>query len=164
MAEHSALTGHLLTLASIVPLFPKDIIKYYIFEEVVRRFGKNGVCYLDLWPFAEPFLLVTCPYVANQANAPPVALQKPDALRAWTWSIAGGINLFDAPPKEWKPLRTLFNRGFSANHLMELVPSIVEETEVCCEILRQHAKAEDLFFLDTTNIKLMLDVIGRTTL
>jgi cytochrome P450 len=164
MAPHSLLTGHLLTLASIVPLFPKDIIKTYIFEVVVSRFGKNGACYLDLWPFAEPFLVITSPHLANQVTSPPVALEKPNALRVWAWSLSGGINLFDAPSEEWKPLRALFSRGFSANHLMNLVPSIVEETQVYCNILREHAKSDALFYLDTTNVKFMLDVIGRTAL
>jgi hypothetical protein len=90
--------------------------------------------------------------------------EKPNALRVWTWSLSGGINLFDAPSEEWKPLRALFSRGFSANHLMNFVPSIVEETQVYCNILREHAKSDALFYLDTTNVKLMLDVIGRTAL
>jgi cytochrome P450 len=164
MAPHNLLTGHLLVLSSVMPLFPKDVIKTYIFEIIVRRFGKNGAVYLDLWPFSEPFLILTSPHLANQANSPPVALEKPNALRVWTWSLSGGTNLFDAPPEEWKPLRALFSRGFSANHLMNLVPSIVEETQVYCTILRKHAKLDDLFFLDTTNVKFMLDVIGRTAL
>lgn len=75
MAPHSLLTRHL-SLASIVPLFPKDIIKTYIFEVVVSRFGKNGACYLDLWPFAEPFLVITSPHLANQVTSPPVALER----------------------------------------------------------------------------------------
>lgn len=164
MAPHNLLTGHLLILASVIPSFPKDVIKTYIFEVIVSRFGKNGAVYLDLWPFAEPFLILTSPHLANQANSPPVALEKPNALKVWTWSLSGGTNLFDAPPEEWKPLRALFSRGFSANHLMNLVPFIVEETQVYCNILREHAKLADLFFLDTTNVKFMLDVIGRTAL
>lgn len=164
MAPHSLLTGHLINLSSEIPSFPKDIIKTYIFANIVRKFGKNGICYLDLWPFAKPFILVTSPFIANQTNAPPVALEKPDALRVWAWSLSGGTNLFDARPEEWKPLRALFNRGFSANHLMNLVPSIVEETKVYCNILRENARSSKLFYLDTTNVKYMLDVIGRTAL
>lgn len=164
MAKHNFVTGHLLVLGSIVSLFPSDAIKVYVFGEVSRRFSKGGACYLDLWPFAEPFLVITSPYLANQVTSPPIALEKPDALRKWTWSISGGVSLFDAKAEEWRPLRTLFSRGFAASHMMSLVPSILEETHVYCEILRQHAKAKDMFYLDSTNLRYMLDVIGRTTL
>jgi cytochrome P450 len=164
MPEHSFATGHLLALASIVPLFPSDALKVYAFGEINRRFAKGGACYLDLWPFAESFLIITSPHLANQVISPPIALNKPDALRKWTWSISGGISLFDAPAEQWKPLRALFSRGFSANHQMNLVPSMVEETQVHCETLRQHAKTGDMFYLDPTNLRCVLDIIGRTLL
>lgn len=164
MPEHNFAAGHLRALASIVPLYPRDAIKVYVFGEIHRRFSRGGALYQDLWPFAEPFLIITSPYLANQFTSPPIALNKPDALRKWTWSISGGISVFDAPAEEWKPLRTLFNRGFSSNHLMTLVPCIIEETQVYCETLRQHAIAGDMFYLDPINLRYMLDVIGRTTL
>ena len=165
MPTHSFPAGHLQVLGSIIKLYPRDALKVYLFGEINRRYSKAGACYLDLWPFAEPFLVITSPYLANQvASNTAIALEKPDALRKWFWSITGGISIFDAPAKDWKPLRSLFSRGFSANHMMTLVPAMVEETEVYCDILREKAKKGDIFFMDPVNLRLMLDVIGRTGL
>ena len=164
MPPHSFAAGHLPSLASIVNLYPRNGIKVYLFGELVRLFGKSGAVYLDLWPLAEPFLVITSPYLANQVATTAIAYEKPDALRTWFYSLAGGISMFDAPGEKWKSLRALFNRGFSANHLLSLIPIMVEETEVYCDILRQHAKKGDMFYLDPTNLRFMLDVIGRTAL
>ena len=165
MPPHSFAAGHLQVLASIIPLYPRDGIKIYLFGELSRRFARGGAFYLDLWPFSEPFLIITSAYLSNQVTtSTDIALEKPDALRKWFWSLTGGISIFDAPADKWKPLRTLFNRGFSANHLISLIPSMVEETKVYCDILRQYAKQGDMFYLDPTNLRFMLDVIGRTAL
>jgi hypothetical protein len=48
--------------------------------------------------------------------------------------------------------------------MMTLVPAMVEETLVYCDILREKAKKGDMFFMDPVNLRLMLDVIGRTGL
>jgi len=162
MPEHSFAAGHLQILASIVKIYPRDAIKIYLFGEIGRKFSKAGAYYLDLWPFSEPFLVITSPYLANQVvSNPAIALEKPDALRKWFWSITGGISIFDAPADKWKPLRALFNRGFSATHLMTIVPTMVEETQMYCETLREHARKRDLFYLDPTNLRFMLDIIGQ---
>lgn len=165
MPDHSFFAGHLQSLSSIVNLYPKDAIKVYLFGEINQRFSRSGACYLDLWPFAEPFLVITSPYLANQVSSnPALALEKPDALRKWFWSITGGISIFDAPASEWKSLRKLFSRGFSANHWMTLVPCMVEEAQVYCETLREKAREGDMFFMDPINLRLMLDIIGQTGL
>jgi cytochrome P450 len=165
MPEHGFAVGHLQFLASIVKLYPRDALKIYFFGEINRRLSRGGACYLDLWPFAEPFLLITSPHLANQVvSNTAIALEKPDALRKWFWPITGGISIFDAPAAEWKPLRALFNRAFSTKYMMALVPAMVEETQVYCEILREKAKKGDMFYMDPVNLRLMLDVIGRTGL
>jgi cytochrome P450 len=164
MPPHNFAAGHLPSLASIVNLYPRNAIKIYLFGELTRRFGKGGALYLDLWPLAEPFLVLTSPYLANQVTTTAIAFEKPDALRKWFFPLTGGVSIFDAPADKWKSLRTLFNRGFSSSHLLSLVPIMVEETEIYCNILRQHAKKGDMFYLDTMNLRFMLDVIGRTAL
>jgi cytochrome P450 len=164
MPPHKFAAGHLPSLASVVNIYPRNGIKVYLFGELVRRFGKSGAVYLDLWPLAEPFLVITSPYLANQVTTTAIAYEKPDALRKWFHSLTGGISIFDAPGGQWKSLRALFNRGFSANHLLPLVPDMIEEAEIYCSILRGHAKKGDMFYLDPTNLRFMLDVIGRAAL
>lgn len=47
---------------------------------------------------------------------------------------------------------------------MTLVPSMVEETEIFCEVLRKHAEEKNVFRFERVLTNLTVDVIGRVTL
>ncbi len=66
--------------------------------------------------------------------------------------------------QEWKYWRSIFNPGFSASHLMTLVPDIVGETKVFCDLLQTHAKEQDVFRMKTLTDNLAMDVIGKVVL
>lgn len=66
--------------------------------------------------------------------------------------------------QEWKYWRSIFNPGFSASHLMPLVPNIVKETMVFCEILHDHVIKQDIFPMKTLTDDLAMDVIGKVVL
>jgi cytochrome P450 len=66
--------------------------------------------------------------------------------------------------QEWKYWRSIFNPGFSAGHLMALVPEIVKETIVFCEVLQDHAIKQDIFPMKTLTDDLAMDVIGKVVL
>ncbi len=58
----------------------------------------------------------------------------------------------------------VFNRGFSADHSLALVPDMIDETVVYCETLRKLAFKGTMFYLDSTTLRFTIDVIGRTIL
>ena len=62
--------------------------------------------------------------------------------------LVGVNNLVSMEGQLWKTWRRIFNPGFSASHLMTLVPGIVEDTLIFCDILRQHAEKGDLFAME----------------
>ena len=72
--------------------------------------------------------------------------------------------MFDMREHEWKPWRAVFSRAFSAEHIMLLVPDMVDETMVYSETLRKLAKQAELFHLDLTTLRFTIDVIGKTIL
>lgn len=47
--------------------------------------------------------------------------------------------------QEWKYWRDMFNAGFSASHLMALVPDVLKETMVFLSVLNDHATKLDVF-------------------
>lgn len=61
-------------------------------------------------------------------------------------------HMFVTNGPEWKKLRSMFNRGFSANYILSQMDHIVEETTEFVSILREHATKKDIFSLvcDTT--------------
>ncbi|MCJ1252880.1 hypothetical protein MMC24_000686 [Lignoscripta atroalba] len=66
--------------------------------------------------------------------------------------------------QQWKTWRNVFNPGFSANHLMTLVPDIVRESAVFCKVLQSHAQKQDVFAMKGLTDNLAMDVIGRVVL
>ena len=40
--------------------------------------------------------------------------------------------MFDLPEKVWRPWRAVFSKGFSAEHVLSLIPGMVDETTVYC--------------------------------
>ncbi|RAL58686.1 hypothetical protein DID88_002992 [Monilinia fructigena] len=165
MPPHNPFTGHLINLSNAMKGLPTDALKVYFFAALSHKYSHNGAFYLDLYPFAAPFLVITSPFLANQAvHSTPLSYRKPDALRTWFWSITGGISMFDAEYDEWKDLRALFSRGFSNKYLMGLVPGIVDEVEIYASGLREKARSGEMIELDGINLRFMIDLIGNTAL
>ena len=130
-----------------------------------EHFSKEGVYYLDLWPVSGLFLVVVSPHVANQIHANPVmSMERPSLLPRFFKPICGGPSMFDLPQEKWKPWRAIFSRGFSADHILSLVPAMVDETVVYCETLRQLAQKKEMFYLDLMTLRFTIDVIGKTIL
>ncbi|KAL5389726.1 hypothetical protein DPSP01_002218 [Paraphaeosphaeria sporulosa] len=65
--------------------------------------------------------------------------------------------------QQWKMWRSLFSSGFSAGHMLSLVPTIVDSVEVFCEILRERVD-KGVFQLDDMAANLAMDIITKTTL
>ncbi|QSZ34445.1 hypothetical protein DSL72_006037 [Monilinia vaccinii-corymbosi] len=165
MPPHNPFAGHLIKLSDAMNGFPRDALKVYFFAALSRQYSRNGAFYLDLYPFAAPFLVITSPFLANQAvQSTPLSCRKPDALRTCFWSITGGTSIFDAEYDEWKYLRGLFARGFSHKYFMGLVPAVVNEVEVYASGLREKARDAEMFELDGFNLRFMIDLIGITAL
>lgn len=85
-------------------------------------------------------------------------------LHAFFTPLAGGDNLFTINGPQWKRSRELFNSGFSASHVLQQASHIVDEAEIYVEILRGHAKREQMFSLDDITCWYLMDVIGTVTL
>lgn len=56
------------------------------------------------------------------------------------------------------------NIGFSTQHLLTLVPGIVDDALVYVEKLTEHAHKQDLFRLEEDTTRLTVDVIGKVVL
>ncbi|KAI9669008.1 MAG: hypothetical protein M1817_005165 [Caeruleum heppii] len=160
MDVHSFFFGHLLAVKSVVDRLPHDAHPFLVFGQISRRF--TGVYYIDMWPFGYPFLIVTSVTAATQATQQTrLAYNRPPELQDWFHSITGGPNLFSMPESEWKVWRAVFSPGFSSQSITQLVPHIVEETLSYRDVLREHARENDLFQLDTTTLRFTIDLIGR---
>ncbi len=165
MPEHSFTTGHLLALPPAMKLLPKDAHKVYMFGNISRKFKDRGAYYLDLWPVSRPFLIVVNPELATQAcQSTSIAYDKPVELREWFQPLAGGPSVFDSPKESWKPQRALFNPAFGAAHLLRMVPLMMDDILIYCDILRGHARSNEIVLLDTITLRFVMDLMGKVIL
>lgn len=64
----------------------------------------------------------------------------------------------------WKQWRHVFNPGFSASHLIRLVPQITEQVSIFCDILQERAQNDAVFQLEEATLNLTMDTIGLVVL
>ena len=146
---------------------PKGAHYQYMMGDIAREhFIDEGAFYLDLWPMSGLFLVVISPGIGvqvTQSNAP-LSLRRPLLLHRFFKPITGGLTLFDMPEEDWKPWRAVFNKGFSVEHVLSLVPGMVQETVIYADTLRSLAHKDEMVFLDIKTLRFTIDMIGRTIL
>ena len=138
-----------------------------MFADIAREhFQSEGLFYIDLWPASGMMMIVTSPLVAEQAaqTNTKICYERAVMLKRFFKPIAGGPNLFDMAEKEWRPWRAMFNKGFSTEQVTNLVPHLLQETEVYKEKLRGLAQKKEMFYLDLVTLRFTMDVIGQTIL
>lgn len=164
MPPHNLLFGHLLVVAHLLSQLPSDAHPFYVPDQLRRTYPDLGQnYYLDLWPFASPMLVLASPYTIDQVDQQHV-LPHPQQLRNFIRPLTDNLDILSMEGQIWKKWRAVFNPGFSAAHLMTLVPEIVKEVQTFCQILKEHAEKKDIFQMKALTDNLSMDVIGRVAL
>ena len=163
---HNFLFGHLLFFKTMMDALPKDAHYQLAFGDIFRkRFSREGAFYIDLWPLSGLYLAVISPTAAIQATQTSgISCERPRLLERFFKPIAGGPNLFDLIESDWRPWRAVFNKGFSTDHILSLVPAMISTTRIYCDTLQKLAKKNELFFLDPVTLRFTMDLIGKTLL
>lgn len=161
MPPHHPLFGHLLLAIDILSKLPPDAHPSYLPSLIRRAVPDVGpVFYLDMWPFAKPILIVASPTAAYQFTQER-SLPKSSELRAFLKPLAENKDLVSLEGQSWKLWRSVYNPGFSATHLIHLVPQIMKEVFTFREILRERSQARDVFLMEEVTVNLTMDTIGR---
>ena len=164
MAPHNLLLGHLPVANEILSQLPSNANSHYLPGEVRRKYPEVGpVFYLDMWPFSLPLLVVASPsaaYQFTQEHSQP----KAEGLRKLMRPFTGNNDLVSMEGPLWKKWRSVFNPGFSAGHLITLVPDILDGVSTFCEILRGKVRQDKMFRLEEVTVNLTLDIIGKVAL
>lgn len=164
MPPHHPIVGHIFILAGIMSKLPKDAHPHYLADQLRRAYPDMGpIFYLDAWPFITLTLVVASPATMAQITTEHV-LPKFPAIKNFLYPLANGKDLVSMDGQEWKYWRDMFNPGFSASHLMTLVPDIVKEAMVFLDVLNDHAIKQDVFRMKGLTDDLAMDVIGRVVL
>ena len=164
MPAHNPILGHLLFASKLTSSLPDDAHGHYL-PDLIRRADPDlgPIYYLDNWPFSPPILVVTSPKTAYQITQER-SLMKFRGMRTFLRPLTGEHDLVTMEGQIWKTWRGIFNHGFSASHIMTLVPAIVGEAMVFYDILQERAKRGEIFKLKVAMDNLTLDIIGKLVL
>ena len=164
MPPHSLLLGHLPVIRRVLAQLPPDAHPLYIPDQLRRTFPDLGpIYYLDLWPLAPSMLVTASPHTLYQI-AQERPLPKYPQLKRFLGPLTDALDLVTMEGATWKFWRGVFNPGFSAQHLMGLVPGIVREAQTFAELLGEHAEKGDMIRMKRLTDNLALDVIGTVVL
>lgn len=159
-----SLTGHIALSPYIVKQLPPFANGAYIGDLIRRRYPNLGdAFYLDTWPFASLFLVISSPEMVYQMTKA-VQLLKARTLRTFLQPLTGREDLVTLEGDTWKRWRRIFSPGFSAARVSSLIPGMVEEAEVFKNALMEHANKGDLFHLEHLTLDLTIDIIGRVVM
>ena len=164
MPPHHPVFGHLIVLARVMSKIPNDAHPHYVADQLRQTYpGMGPTFFLDGWPFITSTLVITSPDTLAQITTKHV-LPKFPAIKEYLYPVANGKEFVSMDGEEWKYWRSIYNSGFSAGHMMTLVPDIVKETSVFCDLLQNHAREQDMFRMKGLTDNLAMDIIGKVVL
>ncbi|PWY92219.1 cytochrome P450 [Aspergillus heteromorphus CBS 117.55] len=157
------LTGHMLVLSDYVNRLPSDANVTLATRELASEYTDTEIFLLDVWPVSPAQYMVFYPEAASQAttrlNLPKTVIQP-----RFMQPITGGPSMISMAPAEWKAWRSIFNPGFSAGSMQDLLPEVINSVQVFCDKLHEKASSGQLFCLDDLTTRLTMDVILKVTL
>lgn len=160
---HSYLWGSLRSMAEVISKQPKRAAPQTFASFLKEAYNLGDYFYIDTWPFGYPIMMIFDADIMNEFTVKQ-SLPKHPAVEEFMQHIGGPGNLVSSEGAEWKKWRSAFNPGFSANHLMSLVPAIVDDVLVFNDIMTKHAENNDLIRMERALTSLTVDIIGKVVL
>lgn len=121
--------------------------------------------FMDFRPVQKPILLVTSHDLAEQftriTKSHPYSAGKSPTLQIEFGALIGKNSILSREGESWKALRKQFNAGFAPQHLLTMLPVIVDKTNIFIEKLDAVAKSGAVTELDRFCVNLTFDIIGQ---
>ncbi|KAM7189863.1 Cytochrome P450 [Naviculisporaceae sp. PSN 640] len=137
-----------------------------IFTAMHAAIGRPPLMLVDFRPVTRPMVLVASHEIAEQIAKPskqfPTSV--PKASLKHLAPLLGATSILTAQDDEWKALRKRFNPGFAPQHLMTLLPDILDKTAAFVERLDSLAGTGEDFSLASAIVDLTFDVIGAVVM
>ncbi|KAK2025836.1 cytochrome P450 52A11 [Colletotrichum zoysiae] len=139
----------------------------YAFVDMMESIGNPPVMLFDLRPAIRPMLLIRSHEIAEQVSRQskmwPYSAPKSDTMLPLT-PLFGPKSIVMAQGSEWKDMRKHLNPGFAPQHLMGLMPVILEKTQAFLAKLDTLANTGEIFELEPLFTNLTFDIIGAVTM
>ncbi|KUI67583.1 hypothetical protein VM1G_02817 [Cytospora mali] len=138
------------------------------FAAMSEALGRPPLMFLDLRPFGPPMVIVRSHEIAEQIVKPskafPYSLPKMPSVYGHMVHVTGPTSILPAHGEEWKVLRKRFNAGFAPQHLMTMLPVILEKSFAFLEHLDRFASSGQTFSLVKLTGNLTFDIISSVAM
>ncbi|ORY61464.1 putative cytochrome P450 [Pseudomassariella vexata] len=161
---HHAIWGHFLVMREIADCLPPDATPQLFAHLMRKRYGLGDFFYLDLWPLAPPQLVIAHPEMASQVTQKMNLPKESAIMQKWTGHILGKKSMVTANGHDWKIARKSFTSGFQPQKLLQHVPSIVDDALGFCEVLKVHARTQDVFKMEDLSARMIFNISARVIL
>ena len=134
-------------------------------EDIWKENGRPEFMLLDFRPIQYPILVVTTHDLAEQfsriTKAHPYSATKSPTLQGEFGALTGRHSILSAEGQTWKTLRKQFNAGFAPQHLLTMIPVLVDKTNIFIEKMDAVARSGAVTELDELCVNLTFDIIGK---
>ncbi|KAJ0118801.1 cytochrome p450 [Diaporthe amygdali] len=159
---HMKLMGQLFKNAPDRRLHLDDVIRDYL-----PHLGNPPVLFLDLRPLNYPMLVVCDHEVAEQITKPSPrwssSTPKSPTLGD-IWHLTGKNSILTSEGDHWKAQRRQLNPGFAPQHLITVLPIVLNKTRFFLDHLDRYSRTGEEFCLDELCVTLTFDIIGAVTM
>jgi hypothetical protein len=104
----------------------------YAFENIWKRNGCPEYLFLDTRPASYPLVLITTHHLAEQLSKStkqqPYSTTKSPTVQEGLGRLIGRYSLLSEEGEDWKTHRKRFNSGFAPQHVLSLLPVILDKT------------------------------------
>ncbi|RAH63904.1 cytochrome P450 [Aspergillus aculeatinus CBS 121060] len=163
----SLVWGHMKALNEFVSRGERRRHVDHVFGEVQQYLGNPPLYLLDLRPVVGVLGIVCNHEVAEQISRStkgfPYSMRKSPTMKALE-PLLGPHSVITAEGEQWKALRKRYNPGFAPQHLLTLLPCIIDKARIFIQCLDEYARTGEEFSLEDRCTSLTLDIIGAATM
>jgi cytochrome P450 len=111
----------------------------YVLENVWKAHGSPEFMFFDTRPAQYPLALIASHDIAEQLSRStkqqPYSTTKSPTIQGGLGRLIGPYSLLSEEGESWKSLRKRFNPGFAPQHLLSLLPVVLDKTYIFMEKL-----------------------------
>ncbi|KAI1656561.1 cytochrome P450 [Daldinia decipiens] len=157
---HSFLWGHLKLMGEIASQLPPNTHPQAYITAIAQKYDLKGIWYLDLWPIADPQVILTEPELMDAVQVTRVYNQHRIAQEVMS-SIIGENLVATVNGPMWKKLHNAMAPAFLPSYVRTLTGLMADETMIFREALKRLASGRRVFSMENELSKLVFDIVGR---
>ena len=147
-------------MGDIAQKLPPNLHPQAYITEIAHRYDLKDIWYLDLWPIADPQVIISNPDLLNQ-----IQITKPLPMHSMSDDflapIVGRGNIASSNGYVWKKTHNAMAPAFSTSHVRNFTGVMVEESLRFRETLSKFSDSKEIFSLENKVAELVFDVIAR---